>query len=139
MWHERLNELRKMNGNPSYRKIATALNMSEKTVTRTFTDTSKTCYINTVYPIIKYLGGSLDDIFGDTGAMIGSKGYAELQEKVSILTAQFDVIVAENNILKDKVVTLTSELDLAKKELQHKDELLALHNYYKSVISGMEK
>ena len=29
--------------------------------------------------------------------------------------------------------------ELLKKELQHKDELLALHNYYKSVISGMSK
>jgi hypothetical protein len=137
MWRDKLNELRKANGNPSYRKIATDLNMSEKTVIRTFTDKSKTCYVDTVCPIIKYLGGSLDEVFGDTGAMIGSKGYAELQEKVGILTAEIDLLIAKNAILNDKVINQDKELDLLKKELAHKEELLALHSYYKKHIENL--
>ena len=134
MWHERLNELRKMGGNPSYKKIATDLKMSEKTVTRTFTDKSKTCYVDTVYPIIKYLGGSLDEIFGDTGAMIGSKGYAELQEKVNVLTAELDVLKVENGILKVENANLLTKLDFVNMQLKHKEELLALHNFYQTHI-----
>lgn len=38
--------------------------------------------------------------------------------------------VAENAILKEKVTALTSENEMLKMQIMHKDEIIALHNYY---------
>jgi hypothetical protein len=42
-------------------------------------------------------------------------------------------------MLKKKVDLLTTEVELLKKELSHKEELLALHNYYKAHIEQIIK
>jgi hypothetical protein len=34
---------------------------------------------------------------------------------------------------------MATEIELLKKELQHKEEIIALHNYYKTLISGLPK
>jgi hypothetical protein len=33
-------------------------------------------------------------------------------------------------MLKSKIAAMATEIELLKKELQHKDEIIALHNYY---------
>ena len=45
----------------------------------------------------------------------------------------------EESSSKSKNSALMTEIELLKKEIQHKDELLALHNYYKTLISGLGK
>lgn len=57
-----------------------------------------------------------------------------LQENVDVVTAERDLIIAENAILKDKVSTLTAENDMLKMQLKHKEEIIALHNYYNKLI-----
>jgi hypothetical protein len=42
-------------------------------------------------------------------------------------------------MLKTKNLALTMEIELLKKELAHKEELLALHNYYKIHIEQLIK
>jgi hypothetical protein len=49
------------------------------------------------------------------------------------------LISVENDMLKAKVAALTTEIELLKKELEHKNELLALHNYYKTHIEQIIK
>ena len=62
-----------------------------------------------------------------------------MTENINVVEAERDLILTENEMLKSKNAALTAENELLKKEIQHKDELLALHNYYKTVISGMSK
>ena len=40
------------------------------------------------------------------------------------------MVLAENTILKDKVATLTAEIELLNMQLKHKEEIIAIHNYY---------
>ena len=47
-----------------------------------------------------------------------------------VVEAERDLITAENAILKSKVDALTAEVELLKREIQHKDEIIAIHNYY---------
>jgi hypothetical protein len=42
-------------------------------------------------------------------------------------------------MLEAKVTALTTEIELLKKELAHKDELLALHNYYRTHLEQIVK
>jgi len=59
--------------------------------------------------------------------VVGTESLVELQENVDAVNTEKDLLLAENNILKDKVNVLTSELELTKRELMHKEELLALY------------
>jgi cell division protein FtsB len=46
------------------------------------------------------------------------------------INAEMALLQAELSVLKDKVVILTAENDLLKMKLEHKEEIIALHNYY---------
>ncbi len=112
------------------KQIAEKTNLPERTVTRIFAGDTDNPYVDTLHRIVTVLGGSLDDILADTKVVVGEKNLATLQENVDVITAERDLIIAENAMLKEKVTALTSENEILKMKLLHKEELLALHNYY---------
>lgn len=138
MWLENLKELKKKTGMSS-KQIAEKTRLPERTVNRIFAGESDHPYADTLDLIVKAMGYDLGDVFSDTKVVIATDDLVEIKETVDIVEAERDLSLAENEMLKTKVAALTTEVELLKKELQHKDELLALHNYYKSVISGMTK
>ena len=129
MWLENLKELKKKSG-MNCKQIASGTLMSERTVVRIFSGETPNPTITTLLPIIKFLGGSSSEIFSDTTAVVGDANLAALQEELNAVTAERDLAVTKLNIAEDKVATLTAENDLLKMQLMHKEELLAVHNYY---------
>lgn len=129
MWLDNLKELKKRTGMSS-KQIAEKTNLPERTVVRIFSGDTDNPYVDTLHRIVSVLGGSLDDILADTKVVVGEKNLVTLQENVEVATAERDLIAAENAILKDKVAALTAEIEMLKMQLNHKEELLALHNYY---------
>lgn len=134
MWLDNLKELKNRTG-LSEGDIAKRAMLSEKTVDRVFSGHAKTPYVDTLYRIVKALGGSLDDILAESKVVVGTEKLATLQDEVDITSAELDMLTAENNILKDKVVTLTAEIDLLKMQLAHKEEIISIHNYYNKRLS----
>ena len=115
----------------SSKQIAEKTNLPERTVTRIFSGDTDNPYVDTLHRIVSVLGGSLDDILADTKVVVATESIVELKENVDVTNAQLDVLAIENDMLKAKNAALTTEIELLKKELSHKEELLALHNYYK--------
>lgn len=138
MWLDNLKELKKKTGMSS-KQIADKTNLPERTVCRIFSGETDHPYADTLDIIVKALGYDLGDIFADTKVVVATDDLVEIKDSVGVVEAERDLILVENEMLKAKNAALTTENELLKKELQHKDELLALHNYYKSVISGMSK
>ncbi len=138
MWLDNLQELKKKTG-MSAKQIAEKTSLPERTVVRIFSGETDHPYADTLDIIVKALGYDLGDIFADTGVIVATTELVEIKESVDVVEAERDLTIVENDMLKAKVAALSTEIELLKKELQHKDELLALHNYYKSVISGMSK
>jgi transcriptional regulator with XRE-family HTH domain len=138
MWLENLKELKKKSG-MSTKQIADRTKLPERTVNRIFSGETDHPYADTLDLIVKALGFDLGDIFADTGVIVATEKLVEIKESVDVVEAERDLIHAENDMLKAKNTALTAEIEMLKKEIQHKDELLALHNYYKAVISGMNK
>ena len=68
--------------------------------------------------------------------VIAAPELIEIKENVDIVEAERDLVQVENDMLKSKVAALTTEVELLKKELQHKEELLAIHNYYTKIKIG---
>lgn len=129
MWLDNLKELKKKTG-MSAKQIADMTKLPERTVNRIFSGDTDNPYVDTIHRIVTALGGSLDDIFADTKVVVGDQTLVTLQENVDVATAERDLIAAENAIMKDKIATLTAENELLKMQLKHKEELIALHNYY---------
>ena len=138
MWLDNLKEMKKAKGLSS-KQIALMTNLPERTVIRIFSGDTDNPYMDTLRRIVAVLDGSLDDLFAESKTIVGTKDLATLQAEVDRLTAENSIIAAENVILKDKVVTLNAEIEILRMKLEHKEEIISLHNYYKSVISGMTK
>lgn len=138
MWLDNIKELKKAKG-MSVKQIAEATKLPERTVTRIFSGDTDNPYVDTLHRIVTVLGGSLDDILADTKVVVATESMVELKETANATAAQLDLIAVENEMLKAKVTALMTELELVKKELAHKEELLALHNYYKTRIEQLIK
>lgn len=129
MWLDNLKELKKAKGLSS-KQIADQANLPERTVVRLFSGDTDNPYVDTLYRIVVVLGGSLDDVLSDTKTVVGNQDLATLQEDANRLTAELELAQTELTVLKEKNTALTAENDLLRLKLQHKEELLALHNYY---------
>ena len=138
MWLENLKELKKAKGMTS-KQIADATKIPESTIKRIFSGDTEDPYVSTIHRIVTVLGGSLDHILADTNAVLAPQNIIEVKENADVIEAERNLISVENDMLKAKNAALTTEIELLKKELAHKEELLALHNYYKTHIEQLVK
>ena len=108
MWLENLKLLKKQSGLSS-KQIAERTNLPERTVCRIFSGETDNPYVDTLYRIVVVLNGSLDDILADTKAVVGHSSLKDMQEEI-------DKLRRENEMLR--------------LQISHKEELLAVHQYY---------
>lgn len=135
MWLDNLKELKKKTG-MSTKQIAEKTTLPERTVSRILSGETDHPYADTLDLIVKALGYSLSDIFADAGVVVATDELVGIKESVDVVEAERDLILVENEMLKTKNAALATEIELLKKELQHKEELLALHNYYNKIRSN---
>ena len=129
MWLDKLQELKKET-KMTTREVAEKSNLPERTVKRLFAGETDSPYADTLHRIVSAMGGSLDDILADTKVVVGNHTLASLQESVDKLAAERDMLAVELSLLKDKYTTLSAEVNLLNLKLAHKDEIIALRNYY---------
>lgn len=142
MWLDNLKALKKEKGMTS-KQIATETKLPERTVVRLFSGETPNPYVDTLHRIVSVLGGSLDDILADTKVVVACETLVEVKETLeevkgtaNVMEAERDLIKIENERLKVENANMATELRLLKMELQHKDELLALHNFYNKIMSN---
>ena len=111
--------------------IAERTGLPEKTVTRIFHGETDNPYVDTLHRIATALDTTLDEIFADTKTVVGDKKLAEVQEALALASAEVERLAAENAALSTTIAAQRAELDLLRLKLEHKDELLALHNFYR--------
>lgn len=138
MWLDNLKELKKAKGMTT-KQIADATKIPESTIKRIFSGDTIDPYVTTIHRIVIALDGSLDHILADTNAVLATEKVVELKENVDVTTAERDLVIVENEMLKTKNAALNTEIELLKKELAHKEELLALHSYYKAHFEQLLK
>lgn len=136
MWHENLLDIINKSG-LTKQQIAERGNLPYETVKRVISGVTNNPYIETLDRFAIALDCTLSDILVGTKAVVGNEKMPQMQEEIDALTeenttlaAEKEVLVAQNTILEDKVKTLSAEIDLLKMQLTHKEELLAIHNYY---------
>lgn len=138
MWLDNLKELKKSKG-MTVTQIADATKIPESTIKRIFSGDTTDPYVTTIHRIVIALGGSLDHILADTNAVLAPESLVEVKEIADVAEAERDLIIVENEMLKTKNAALTTELELLKRELSHKEELLAVHNFYRTHLEQIKK
>ena len=138
MWLDNLKELKNKAGMSS-KRIAELTGLPERTVVRIFSGDTDDPYVSTIHRIVIALGGSLDHILAETDAVLSTDNIVIVKETAEVAEAERNLMAAENEMLKAKNAALAAEIELLKKEILHKEELLALHSYYKTHIEKMSK
>ena len=132
MWLDNLKELKKNKG-MTCKQIANATQIPESTIKRIFSGDTDNPYVDTVRRIAIALDSSLDEIFAEAKVVLATETLVEVQETAEAVAAEKEVIEVKNDMLEAKVAALSMENELLKKELQHKDELLAVYNYFTKI------
>ena len=134
MWLDNLKELKKSKGMTS-KQISDITKIPESTIKRIFAGETTDPYVTTIHRIVIALGGSLDHVLADTNVVLSPATLVEVKENANVVEAERDLIIAENAILKAENAALSAKIAMLEKDIQHKDELLALHNYYKKLMA----
>ena len=132
MWLENLKELKK-NKKMTTKQIADATKIPESTLKRIFSGETEDPYVSTIHRIVTVLGGSLDHILADTNAVLSTESIVEVKSNADVVEAERDLILAELEMLRAKTSAQETEILLLKEKLQHKDELLAVYNYFTKI------
>ena len=128
MWLDKLKDLKKRS-EMTTKQISDKTNMSERTITRIFSGETYAPGIDKLRDIVYAMGGSLDDILDESDFRVPTPEAQVLKSTVTDLTD-------ENARLKDENATLKTELDRLRLTLEHKEEIIALHNYYNKIKSN---
>ena len=129
MWLDNLKELKKAKG-MSTKQIAEATKLPERTISRIFSGDTDNPYVDTLHRIVTVLGSSLDNILADTKTVVGDSNLIALQEELNIRNNELKLLQDDCAILQERADNLTAENEKLKMQLAHKEELLAVHNYY---------
>ena len=132
MWLENLKELKKAKGMTT-KQIANATKIPESTIKRIFSGDTDNPYVDTIRRIAIALDSSLDEIFAETKLVVATETLAEVKETAEAMEAKKEVVEIKNDMLEAKIAAMTMEIELLKKELQHKEELLAVYNYFSKI------
>ena len=121
---ENLKELKK-EADMTYEDIAEKSKTPLSTVKNIFSGKCEPL-ASTLYRIVKALGGSLDDILADTNIVLSPKRLIEVQETAEVAEAELEM-------LRAKTTAQETEILLLKEQLKHKEEVLALINYFAKI------
>lgn len=135
MWLDKLKDLKKRSG-MSTKAIAEKANMSERTVTRIFSGETYAPGIDKLRDIVYAMGGSLDDVLDESDFHLPTPLAEALKTENTTLQNAVNDLTDENVRLKDEIATLKVELDRLHLILEHKEEIIALHNYYNKLKSN---
>lgn len=129
MWLERIKEAKAAKGITT-KEMADRMHLPKETITRILNGKTKNPYITTVLEMGEAVGLTEWEIFSETGLVIGTANLKELQAELDDTKNQLELVRIACDVKEAENTALLAEISLLKKELQHKEELLAVHNYY---------
>ena len=140
MWRERIIETRKAKGiTIKMMSEMTPSKIPPETITRILNEKTGDPRISTVLELGESVGLTPWELFAETADLIAYQSFLNLQAEVDALKVDKEALAAENKALKNnvnEVVALKAEIDRLRLTLEHKEEIIALHNYYNKLKSN---
>lgn len=143
MWREKIIEAKKAN-NITTKMMSEKVRLPEQTITRILSGKTATPRIDTVLDLGASVGLSAWELFSETTSVLGDKNLITLQGELDQANASLSALQSEYASLSEKLtnlkldyVTLQAENNLLNMKLEHKEEIIALHNLYRPFIDGI--
>ena len=132
MWRERILEAKQTKGIRT-RTMAEFVRMPEATVSRILSGKTQAPYVDTVIALGASVGLTPEEIFSETGVVVGDQDHAFLEAEVERLrtelaakTQEMEQLKAQVSALQVENEMLTVKLDHQKELNKHKDEIILL-------------
>lgn len=147
MWRERIIEAKKAQGiSTKTMSERTGGHLPERTITRILNGETEFPRVDTILEMGQCVGLSAQEIFAETNSVVGDHDIAVMQVQLEAQLADKELCDKEVKALEDEIVALkatigalTAENDILKLKLDHKDEIIRLHNRYTAYIDGLVK
>lgn len=140
MYRDRINEQKKMLGiSMETMSERSKLHISEETISRFLSGRSHDGRISTMLDLCETVELEPYELFMDAKTASEFKLFLEARSANTDDASELETILAQNVALRDEIAALTAELDLLRLKLEHKEEIIALHNYYRALIEGVAK
>lgn len=130
MWLERIKEAKAAKGITT-KEMADHMRLPKETITRILNGKTNNPYITTVLAMGEAVGLTEWEIFSETGLVIGTANLQALQAELNDTKNQLELVRIACDCEKAENLKLSIEIEQLKRELQHKQELLDLHEYYR--------
>lgn len=137
MFRERiLEEKKRLNLSTKTMADTSQLHLPEETIRRVLSGKTSDPGINTVLDLAETVGLKPYEAFMDATLAAEFKAFLDLKSKSVETEAERIRIVAENESLKATNAGLVDRIRVLEMKLEHKEEIIALHNYYNKIKSG---
>ena len=131
MFRERiLEEKKRLNLSTRTMADMSRLHLPEETISRVLSGKTADPGIGTAIDIAETVGLKPYEAFMDATLAAEFKAFLELKSRSEETEAERIRIVAENENLKATNAGLVDRIRVLEMQLSHKDEIIALHNYY---------
>ena len=141
MWLERILEEKKHLGfTTKEMSERTKGTLPERTIVRILTKETENPRIDTIIDLGASVGLTPSELFADDTIVEAAETIVEVKETLveaqkaaEVIEAQKDIVTAELEMLRAKTAAQDVEIALLKAKLQHKEELLAVYNYFTKI------
>ncbi len=135
MFRDRIKEEKKrLNISAKSMSDRSRLHLSEETISRILSCKTKDPGVLEVLDLGETVGLLPYEMFMDATLATEFKAFLELKSKSEETEAERIRIIAENENLKTINTALSQKIDTLEMELAHKDELIKLHDFYRTYI-----
>lgn len=140
MFRERiLEEKKKLGISVESMAARSRMHISEETMSRVLNAKTGDPGISTVLDMGETVGLLPYEIFMDSTLAAEFKAFLELKSKSEETETERIRIIAENESLKTINTTLSQKIEKLEMKLEHKEELLALHDHYQTHFKQLVK
>lgn len=137
MFRERiLEEKKRLNISARTMSDTSRLRLPEETVSRVLSGKTADPGISTVLDIAETVGLKPYEAFMDSTLATEFKAFLELKSRSEETEAERIRIIAENENLKVTNAGLVDRIRVLEMQLSHKEEIIAIHNYYNKLKSN---
>ena len=131
MFRERvLEEKKRLNLSTRTMADMSRLHLPEETISRVLSEKTTDPGIGTAIDIAETVGLKPYEAFMDATLAAEFKAFLELKSRSDETEAERIRIIAENENLKATNAGLVDRIRVLEMQLSHKEEIIALHNYY---------
>ena len=120
----------------THKQLAEKSQVSEKTINRMLTNPDYQASIDILLRVTKALNITMQELFAETDVVLIRKEVLADLEETKRFVEECQTLTTDNIELREKVSSLEKENAKLKTTLKHKEEIISIHESYKSLLDG---